>query len=103
MLPREMSMRLKLPKCNMRGLKSPASWTLPIMDLDKRKPVGFVRYKISPPIRTISLFEKYESVFGSDKECAAFAKGVQAVLKKPARKKQDTPVKKQAIKTRRRA
>ena len=75
-------MRLKIPEFKMRGLKAPGSWELPIVDLDKKRDVGFVRFQISPPIRKVSLFDgRYKGSFESDRECAAFVKGVQVVLK----------------------
>jgi hypothetical protein len=51
------------------------------MDEDTNKEVGFVEATRSPITRHISLFGgKYQGDFKTPEECAAFAKGVEAVL-----------------------
>ena len=77
-------MQLDVPTLSDRGYGEHAD----VVDLDTGKTVGRVtsgnrEYKGNQrfPSRSISLFEKkYIGQFNSNEECAAFAKGVEAVL-----------------------
>jgi hypothetical protein len=52
-----------------------------VIDQDTGEQIGFVEETRSPPRRHISLFGgKYHGDFTKPEECAAFAKGVEAVL-----------------------
>ena len=75
-------MRLLVKWVNMRGgYTSAIAWQPRVVDEDTGKQVGYVHSQRSPAERHISLFGgKYEGDFESQKECVAFAKGVEAVL-----------------------
>ena len=75
-------MRLIVQWVDMRGgYAGPEKWYTDVFDEDARKTIGFVEQSRSPAARRISLFDgKYCGDFKSHDECAAFAKGVEAVL-----------------------
>jgi hypothetical protein len=75
-------MRLLVYSVDMRGgHSSPGRWRTPVIDQETGKKVGFVDSEKSPAARHISLFGgKYRAEFTTRQQCAAFAKGVEAVL-----------------------
>jgi hypothetical protein len=70
-------MRLKVPYVDLRRVLG--SHGESVVDEDTGKSVGQVTYYRGEN-RTIALFGKYHGQFKTDEECAAFAKGVEAVL-----------------------
>ncbi len=78
-------MRLLVKYIDMRGnYQEPQAWETEVIDEETGKVVGWVHAERSPAFRHISLFDgKYQAEFTSHNsalECAAFAKGVEAVL-----------------------
>ena len=75
-------MKLKFCWHPMRGNHlSPIEVKSDVVDEDTDKVVGYLIEKTPPIERTISLFGgKYVGVFKKQEECAAFARGVEAVL-----------------------
>lgn len=81
-------MRLLVKNVDMRGgYQDAQAWKTDVIDEDTGKIVGSVhsqREPTMPAFRHISLFgRKYQAEFASNvsaSECAAFAKGVEAVL-----------------------
>lgn len=79
------AMNLLVKHIDMRGgYQEGQAWHTDVVDDETGRIVGYVHAERSPAFRTISLFGgKYEETFSSNhsmEECAAFAKGVQAVL-----------------------
>lgn len=74
-------MRLQVRWVDMRGNHGSQTWVTDVIDQDTDKKVGFLENKRSPAKRHVSLFGgKYQGDFVTYDECAAFAKGVEAVL-----------------------
>jgi hypothetical protein len=75
-------MKLIVHTMDLRGrYASTVSFRSKVIDEDTGEQVGFVEETRSPPRRHISLFGgKYHGVFTKPEECAAFAKGVEAVM-----------------------
>jgi len=75
-------MRLQAQWVDMRGnYGSSVTWTTDVIDQETGRKVGFIENERSPAKRRVSLFGgKYQGDFVSPLECAAFAKGVEAVL-----------------------
>lgn len=75
-------MKLQVQWVDMRGgYMSRISWRTDVIDEETGKTVGFLENRRSPAERHISLFDgKYQGDFDDHKQCAAFAKGVEAVL-----------------------
>ena len=67
---------------DLRGrYASKVSFRSKVIDEDTGEQIGVVEETRSPPRRRISLFGgKYHGDFTKPEECAAFAKGVEAVL-----------------------
>jgi hypothetical protein len=71
-------MRIEVPGMNS-GASSRWGETFDVVDTDSGKIVGSVL--CSDGLRTISLFDgKYKGHFHEDRECQAFARGVETVL-----------------------
>lgn len=63
------------------GYTSKVSFRAEVMDEGTNEQVGFVEATRSPITRHVSLFGgKYQGDFEKPEECAAFVKGVEAVL-----------------------
>lgn len=72
-------MNIGVPEMDGRSVQARWGGPLDVIDTDADIIVGLVRY--SDGLRIISLFDgKYEGRFHDDRECQAFARGVEAVL-----------------------
>jgi hypothetical protein len=80
------TMKLIVQTTDLRGrYAAQVSFRGKVIDQDTGEQVGFVEETRSPTRRRISLFGgKYHGVFAKPEECAAFAKGVEAVLNRMA-------------------
>jgi hypothetical protein len=74
-------MQLLLQNIDMRGGDGDSYWMTKVTDKDTGKEVGTLRHERSPAVRRISLYGgKYHGKFKTFDECAAFARGVEAVF-----------------------
>jgi hypothetical protein len=75
-------MKLKVPHVDLRGgYSEDVGGKFDVVDEETGKIVGFLHAYRSPRVRHISLFAgKYSADLESHEQCAAFAKGVEAVL-----------------------